>query len=98
MSSYVIDVSKLIEIFCSVDDFCKIQDQWVSSRILGISSSRSGRKASLSKSEVITILIFYHLSGMKNFQYYYERFLPALRSYFPGLVSYTQFLSYTNIE
>jgi len=43
---------------------------------------------------VLTILVLYHLSGLKCFEYFYERLLlQELKSYFPKAVSYTQFLS-----
>ena len=42
---------------------------------------------------MMTIEIFYHLSGFKCFKYYYNRFvLPHLKSYFPNLVSYNRFV------
>jgi len=54
----------------------------------------AGRKAALAESEVLTILVLYHLSGFKCFEYFYERLLlQELKSYFPKAVSYTQFLS-----
>lgn len=92
MSSYCIDVSKLIEIFCEVDDFCQAHQAWLRQRGLPGGASAAGRKASLSTSEVLTILLFYPLSGLKNFQYYYQRLLPALSSYFPHQVSYCRFV------
>ncbi|GAB3527570.1 IS982 family transposase [Pontibacter brevis] len=43
---------------------------------------------------MLTILVLYHLSGFKCFEYYYERLvLGELRSFFPKAVSYTHFLS-----
>lgn len=92
---YLIDISKVVEIFCSVDDFCKLHDDHIEKKaLLGHQKPiNSGRKAQLSNSEIMTITIFYQLSGMKNFQYYYQRLVePCLKSYFPGLVSYNRFL------
>jgi hypothetical protein len=44
-------------------------------------------------SEIMTLLIFYHHSGYKNFQYYYEGcVLNELKSFFPGAVSYHRFI------
>lgn len=41
----------------------------------------------------MTILIFYHYSGYKNFQYYYEKLvLGDLKEYFPNTYSYHRFL------
>jgi hypothetical protein len=42
---------------------------------------------------MLTLLIFYHWSGYKNFQYFYERFaLVYLTSYFPDMPSYSRFI------
>jgi Transposase DDE domain len=93
---YAIDLTKLIEIFCEADDFCQLHQEYL--QVHGLPSnldscSKAGRKAQLSSSEVMCILLFYPLSGMKNFQYYYQRMVePCLQDYFPGLVSYTRFV------
>ena len=83
--------NKLIEMFIDVDDFCNCYKEW---------EAQSGQKltskwtSALSRSEAITILIYYHHSGYKCFQYYYERLvLSTWPSYFPHLVSYKHFLS-----
>lgn len=84
--------NQLYTIFLQADDFCLALQEW---------KQRTGRfqlksywqKPQLSDSEVITILIFYHYSGYKCFQYYYERMVQReLKSYFPGVVSYERFL------
>lgn len=88
---YVYNEHKLIEIFCNVDDFCKVFSIWEQTQLLG--NSPGTRKTSLSDSEVMTIIIFYHLSGFKCFKYYYKRFVcQNLNSHFPGLVSYNRFI------
>jgi len=93
---FVTDTVKLIEVFCFVDDFCKEVESYYASHPLpaGLTPKHAaGRRASLSESEVLTIVVFYHLSGFKCFAYYYERLiLRELHSFFPGAVSYTQFL------
>ena len=48
----------------------------------------------LARSEVMAILAYYHHSGYKCFQYYYQRLvLGLMRSYFPKVVGYKYFLS-----
>lgn len=91
---YPIDLTKIVEIFCKADDFCKLHDQYVQSPCLAAGpQSPAGPKPALSSSEVLTITLFYPLSGMKNFQYYYQRLVqPGLRGYFPQLVSYSRFV------
>lgn len=51
------------------------------------------RKPGLSVSEILTILIYYHHSGYKCFQYYYERVVCVFwKKEFPNLVSYQRFI------
>lgn len=94
---FVIDTEKVVEVFCFIDDFCQEVAAYFASHPLpkGLSlRTGAGRKPSLSESEVLTILVLYHHSGFKCFEYFYERLvLGELYSYFPRAVSYTQFLS-----
>ena len=93
---FVIDTRKVVEVFCAIDDFCLEVNAYFASRPLpeGLSPRHpAGRRPGLSESEVLTILVLYHLSGFKCFAYYYERLvLGELKSYFPRAVSYTHFL------
>ena|ERR1700743_104143 len=44
-------------------------------------------------SEVMTIVIFYHLAGFKCFNYFYQQgILKHWKDYFPGAVSYNRFI------
>nr|WP_148561592.1 IS982 family transposase [Pontibacter korlensis] len=93
---FIIDTTKVVEVFCEIDDFCLQVKEYLTTHPLpeGLAPRHpAGRKPSLSESEVLTILVLYHLSGFKCFEYYYERLvLGELRSYFPRAVSYTHFL------
>lgn len=83
----------LLEIFCDVDDFMNIFDEWLKTHVLTHKPSTRGRKASLSMSEVMTILIWFHQSHYRDFKaFYLEYVCQHLRSEFPHLVSYTRFL------
>lgn len=84
-----VNEQKLLEIFIWTDDFVKSFD--------GISlPARVGqrrRTPGLALSELLTILIFYHHSGYKCFEYYYERcVLKDLVGHFPQTPSYTRFV------
>lgn len=82
--------NQLIKIFIEVDDFCGVLDDFVQHYQLEAPVFR-GRMA---LSEIMTLLIFYHYSGYKCFQYFYERMVQQeLRSYFPRQVSYKRFLT-----
>jgi hypothetical protein len=58
----------LLEIFCDVDDFMNIFDEWLKTHVLTHKPSTRGRKASLSMSEVMTILIWFHQSHYRDFK------------------------------
>ena len=82
----------LINLFCDVDDFCKIITSWSESRLLG-RSNKPGPKPKLSTSEVMTIIIYFHISRYRDFKAYYTRYvMKHLRSEFPNLVSYNRFV------
>ena len=80
---------KLLEIFIWTDDFVKAVDRL----LLPMRVGQRRRRPGLAPSEMMTILIFYHHSGYKCFEYYYERcVLTDLRTYFPQAPSYTRFV------
>lgn len=88
-----LDDTKLIQIFCDSDDFFKKYEQFVAGICIDKISPKAQRKPALAVSEIMTILIAYHLTGMKCFQYYYVHVVQKhLQSYFPGLVSYNRFI------
>ena len=92
---YILDADKLIEIFCKIDDFYLQFDQWLSKETslrLG-TSPKAVRQPSLCPSEIMTILVFYHLSGFKCFKYYYKKFIKGFADdYFPQAPSYNRFI------
>jgi len=88
-----LDDTKLIQIFCDSDDFFKKYEQFVAAISIDKKKPKAHRKAALEVSEIMTILIAYHLTGMKCFQYYYVHVVQKhLQTYFPGLLSYNRFI------
>jgi len=82
--------NKLIELFFHLDEFCIALQEWQQPTH---PLPRPTRKPALSDSELRSICVFYHYSGYKCFQYYYQQMVvPILKSYFPKLVSYERFL------
>ena len=83
----------IIQLFCEVDDFCKwFMVEW-EKRQIGEGTKKRLRSPSLSHSEIITIIIFYHQSGYKTFKWFYERYVcKRMRREFPKLVSYNRFI------
>lgn len=82
----------LLELFCDVDDFCQVFEPWAARQQLSNKKKR-GRKPSLCASEIMTIIIYFHIEGYKNFKSYYQKHVcEHLRAEFPGLVSYSRFV------
>ena len=87
------DKHKVIEIFITVDDFCKGFDEIECKRAISTGNKKfRNRKSSLCLSEKMTIYICFHLSSYTNFKRYYnELVLVHWRDLFPGLVTYERF-------
>jgi Transposase DDE domain len=85
----------LEELFCSVDDFCKIFEPLWHKQRLSDGYKHRQRNAQLSLSEVMTIQIAFHQTHYRNFKAFYlekvcVEWLPA----FPKLVSYSRFVDW----
>src|SRR5690606_16600414 len=86
---------KIIEIFIEVDDFCKEFDVEIKKHRIesGFTAIRN-RKTTLSESEIISILIAFHIGHFTNFKHFYtQHLLVHYRDYFPGMVSYSRFIT-----
>lgn len=94
------DSDLLLHIFFESDEFNKSFESWYAERtksrldVVGLGKIVSKtRQPGLSVSEVMTLLIYYHHSGYKCFQYYYEALVSVhLRADFPELPSYNRFV------
>lgn len=85
----------LTEIYVQTDDLLKAFQHWSAQSALGgfLLARRTPR---LSASEIATILVAYHLSGYKCFEYYYrECLLGPYHHCFPQAPSYGRFVRYT---
>lgn len=81
----------LTEIYCRTDDFCKeFKKYWQSQFfMIGKGKTKKVRESSLTLSEVITIIIYFHLLKYRTFKDYYTKYILAeYRVDFPDLVSY----------
>lgn len=89
----IIDVDTLLSIFIQIDDFCKDFDTALIKHLLpNASSSRKiTRKPSLSNSEIMTILILFHYTRIKDFKRFYLIASQCLKSYF-RFPSYNRFI------
>src|SRR5690606_27312040 len=86
----MIDFSKISDIFCLVDEFCKEFDSKTQAFIIG---KPSKRPPVMTKSEVITICLLFHLSGFRCFKHFYMYYVQRhMKSEFPQTVSYNRFV------
>lgn len=86
----MIDIDKVNDIFCLVDEFCKDFDRSTSGFLLGRASKRP---PVMSKSEVVSICLLFHLSGFRCFKHFYMFYLQKhMKSEFPRTVSYNRFV------
>jgi hypothetical protein len=85
--------NKLIEIFCHVDDFNKVFINELQTHQLSDGSRKRIKPCSMSESEVMTIVIYFHLMRYRDFKHYYLfHVCRNMRPYFPHLVSYNRFV------
>ncbi len=77
--------------FYYLDEYCKLFEKHVDKRILSCGKNKRTRAMSLSLSEVMTIMVHYHVSGFKTFKDYYTR-SGEIKSAFPTMPSYNRFI------
>ncbi len=80
-------------LFCFVDDFYKGFENWYKKSLLTSGLRKRNRPSSMSLSEIITILIAFHQSGMACFKYFYLELMRNNRNLFNYLVHYDRFIS-----
>lgn len=86
-------MSRLIAMFCDIDDFCKRFAPIYHRPLLQSGQRQRARQTELALSEIMTILVNFHCSHYRTFKHYYtESVQPHLRPYVPTLVSYTRFV------
>ena len=86
---------KITEIFCIIDDFCQEYDKEIARMSICESDGRKhrNRKWTMSRSEIMTILICFHFNTFRNFKHYYLFYVKVhLHDLFPKLLSYNRFV------
>ena len=82
----------LVELYCDIDDFCKEFESCWKKHLLP-DRSPIMPKCAMSLSEIMTIVVFFHLSNHKTFKWYYKSYIcDTLREYFPRTLSYNRFV------
>lgn len=81
----------IVTLFCEIDDFCQDVEPWLNRHLLP--TRQRERESRMHMSEVITILVWFHVVGYRNFkQFYQQEVSQHLRAEFPELVSYNRFV------
>lgn len=90
----MITKDKIIAIFCIIDELDKNFDEEMTKNILPVAGKKHrNRKASLSDSEIMTILLLFHFSTFRNFKHYYLFGIRRnMQQNFPDAVSYNPFV------
>lgn len=91
----MITKDKITEIFCVIDEFDQKFEAELQKNLLPSHSGvrHRNRKASLSDSEIMTILLIFHFGTFRNFKHYYLFFVREhLKHEFPKAMSYNRFV------
>ena len=79
-------------LFVCLDEFCRSFEEWEKHRLIDTGKKRH-RSCSMCLSEMLTIMVLFHLSPCKNFKYFYLLHLSHFhKKDFPNLLSYSRFL------
>ena len=83
----------LTEIFCQIDDFCNNFDTNYQHFFLGGPIKKRQKACNMSLSEIMTIVILFHISSYRNFKTFYLVCVSKnLKQEFPNVLSYTRFI------
>lgn len=83
----------LLNIFYEIDNFCKAFLRFWKKFLLSNGLAKRIKPGGLCLSEIMTIAVYFHMSGFRTFKDYYTKCVSQqLRSEFPGLVSYNRFV------
>jgi hypothetical protein len=89
----LINLADLTRLFTDVDDFCNVFIPAWRQSLLPEEQPRRVREFTMAPSEVMTVLILFHLSGYRNLKNYYQGHVGRyLAREFPGRVSYSRFV------
>ena len=80
-------MNKLVELFCDVDDFCKVFiPQW-ENQLLEEGTRKRNRHGRMTTSEIMTIVVYFHMSQSRDFKNYYIGYVSRFhRQDFPNFL------------
>jgi hypothetical protein len=83
----------IVALFCDIDDFCQDFEPPFRKHLLQDGTIKRQKRGTLCLSEVMTIIVWFHQSGYRNFKDYYTKEVTKHLSWaFPDLVSYNRFV------
>jgi hypothetical protein len=86
-------MNKLVELFCDVDDFCKVFIPHGQKQLLEDWTQKRQRNGRMTTNEIMTIVVSFHMSHYRNFKNYYLTYVSHVYNEdFPNLLSYTRFI------
>ena len=84
----------LTQLFVEIDDFMKEFKIEMKKQFISNGSMKRDRSTELSLSEIMTIVVMFHISGYRTFKHYYIDYVSKrLKNAFPDLVSYKRFVA-----
>lgn len=85
-------VEQLTAIFCDIDDFCIEYEKYCKTHLL-TDETRKSPKTSMHLSEIMTIVVYFHLSHYREFKWYYLKYIcVTMRNCFTKVLSYSRFV------
>jgi len=91
----MITIDKIIEIYCNIDDFCKDLSKTMKDHSIRQDNVKRlrNRVFRMTDSEVITIMLLFHLGQFRNLKHFYLFYVKEhLCKEFPDAVSYNRFV------
>lgn len=83
----------LTQLYVEIDDFMKVYEPMMSERLISDGLLKRQRATKLSLSEIMTIIVYFHMSGYRNFKDFYKKHILTFHiQTFPDLVSYSRFI------
>lgn len=84
---------ELVALFYLVDEFCAVFEPEWDRRLIESGEKQRCKPGTMTLSEILTILIYFHMSNHRTFKKYYRDYVSVhLRADFPNLVSYGRFV------
>ena len=81
----------ILTVFCEINDFCYEFEPRFNQMLIGEGKRQRNKPGAMALSEVMTILVLFHLSGFRNLKTFYNGFVGQyLAAEFPHLSSYNR--------